>query len=95
MPLILLPLMRAGAIPERLYYHLRSSAGKVPLLYGLPKIHKPEIPLRPIVSFVNSRTYALSKHLVSILSPSLVRKSPLHVRNSADFVSSIAGQTMH
>ena len=91
---ILLPLMRAGAIPERLYYHLRSSAGKVPLLYGLPKIHKPEVPLRPIVSFVNSPTYALSKHLVSILSP-LVGKSPLHVRNSADFASFIAGQTVH
>ena len=87
---ILLPLMRA----EPLYYHLRSSAGKVPLLYGLPKIHKPEIPLRPIVSFVNSPTYALSKHLVSILSP-LVGKSPSHVRNSADFASFIAGQTVH
>ena len=91
---ILLPLMRAGAIPERLYYHLRSSAGKVPLLYGLPKIHKPGIPLRPIVSFVNSPTYALSKHLVSILSP-LVGKSPSHVRNSTDFASFIAGQTVH
>ena len=93
---ILLPLMssRAGSIPERLYYHLRSSAGKVPLLYGLPKIHKPEVPLRPIVSFVNLPTYTLSKHLVSILSP-LVGKSPSHVRNSADFASFIAGQTVH
>ena len=91
---ILLPLMRAGAIPEQLYYHLRSSAGKVPLLYGLPKIHKPEIPLRPIVSFVNSPTYALSKHLVSILSPR-VGKSPSHVKNSADSASFIAGQTVH
>ena len=91
---ILLLLMRAGAIPERLYYHLRSSAEKVPLLYGLPKIHKPEIPLRPMVSFVNSPTYALSKHLVSILSP-LVGKSPSHVRISADFASFIAGQTIH
>ena len=44
----LLPLMRTGAILERLYYHLRSSAGKVPLRYGLPKSHKPEIPLWPI-----------------------------------------------
>ena len=72
----------------------KDSQEKVPLLYGLPKIHKPEIPLRPIVSFVNSPTYALSKHLVSILSP-LVGKSPSHVRNSADFASFIAGQTVH
>ena len=91
---ILLPLTRAVAIPEHLYYHLRSSEGKVPLLYGLPKIHKPGIPPRPTVSFVNSPTYALSKHLGSILS-SVVGNSPSHVRNSADFASFIAGQTVH
>ena len=63
---LLLSLKRSGAIRSTLYYHLRSSAGKVPLLYGLPKIHKPAVPLRPIVSFVNSPTYQLSKHLVNI-----------------------------
>ena len=90
---LLLTLMRSGAISERLYWRLRSSAGKVPLLYGLPKVHKPGTPLRPIVSFVNSPTYALSKHLVTILSP-LVGRSHSHVRNSFDFASFIAGQTL-
>ena len=41
---LLLSLMRSGAIPESLYQRLRSSAGKVPLLYGLPKVHKPGTP---------------------------------------------------
>ena len=36
--------------------------------YGLPKIHKPERPLRPITSSISSPTYAVSKHLVSILA---------------------------
>ena len=69
---LLLSVKRSGAIRSTLYYHLRSSAGKVPLLpllpllYGLPKIHKPAIPLRPIASFVNSPTYQLSKHLLNI-----------------------------
>ena len=90
---LLLPLMRSGAISERLYQRLRSSAGKVPLLYGLPKVHKTGIPLRPIVSFVNSPTYALSKHLVSILAP-LVGKSQSHVRNSTEFASFITRQTI-
>ena len=48
---------------------LRSSAGRVPLLYGLPKVHKQAVPLRPIVSFVTSLTYQLSKFLVSVLVP--------------------------
>ncbi len=90
---LLLSLTRKGAIPTTLYNRLRSSAGKVPLLYGLPKIHKPETPLRPIVSFLNSPTYELSKHLVSILSL-LVGKSTSHVKNSAEFASFIASQTL-
>ena len=59
----LLTLNRKGSLPDRLYERLRSSNGKTPLLYGLPKVHKPEVPLRPIASFVHSLTYQLSKHL--------------------------------
>ena len=59
----LLGLKKNGIIPEPLYCRLSSLGGHIPLLYGLPKIHKPGIPLRPIVSFVSSPTYALSKHL--------------------------------
>ena len=50
---LLLSLKKSGSIPSPLYYRMRNSAKKTPLFYGLPKIHKPEIPLRPIVSFVN------------------------------------------
>ena len=35
------------AISSQLYSRLHSSAGK-PLLYGLPKIHNPDVPLWPI-----------------------------------------------
>ena len=60
---ILLALNRKGSLHTKLYEKLRSSAGRNPLLYGLPKVHKPQIPLRPIVSFLQSPTYELSKHL--------------------------------
>ena len=43
------------------YFDLRSNKGVMPRFYGLPKIHKANLPLRPIVSFVNSPTYNLSK----------------------------------
>ncbi len=88
---ILMSLKKSGSIPPGLYYKLRSSAGKTPLFYGLPKIHKPGIPLRPIVSFINSPTYQLSKHLVKIISP-LVGKTDSHVKNSKDFSSFIVEQ---
>lgn len=85
--------MQSGAISECLYHHLRSSAVKVPLLYGLPKVHKPDISLRPIVSFLNSPVYALFKHLVTILFP-LVGESQSHVRNSFDFALFVADQVL-
>ena len=46
-----------------------SSDGLSPRFYGLPKIHKVGIPLRPIVSFMNSPTYEVSSYLAKFLSP--------------------------
>ena len=37
--------------------------------YGLPKIHKPDVPLRPITSSINCPTYQVSRYLASILPP--------------------------
>ena len=45
---LLLALNRSESIPDLLYHRLRSTAGQIPRLYGLPKVHKPGIPLRPI-----------------------------------------------
>ena len=82
-----------GSIPDKLYEMLRSSAGQNPLMYGLPKVHKPNIPMCPIISFVKSPTYQLSKHLSDLLSP-LVGQSPSAVRNSREFVQLITTQTL-
>lgn len=37
--------------------------------YGLSKIHKPEIPLRPIADFANTPTYVIFKYLNSTVKP--------------------------
>lgn len=34
---------------------------RTPQFYGLPKVHKPNNPIRPIVSQINGPTYALNK----------------------------------
>ena len=56
-----------------------------PKFYGLPKIHKPGTPLRPIVSSCGSATYGVAKELAKILKP-LVGKSPHHISSTQDFV---------
>ena len=46
---------------DKLYRRLNTTDGNTPRMYGLSKIHKENIRLRPIVSFVGSTTYELSK----------------------------------
>ncbi len=62
----------------------------MPRFFGQLKIHKPEKPLRPIVSSRGSPTYNLAKHLTKLLHP-LVGKTPHHVPNSAGFIDIIKG----
>ena len=52
-----------------------------PKFYGLPKIHKPDTPLMPIVSSCGSVTYGVAKELAKILKP-LVGKSPYHIKST-------------
>lgn len=42
---------------------LYCSAASAPRLYGLPKIHKPNVPLRPISSSINVPCYQMSKYI--------------------------------
>ena len=58
--------------------------------HGLPKIHKPGIPLRPIVSSRGTVTYNPAKELAKILKP-LVGMTSHHVQNTRDFVEQIKG----
>ena len=59
----LLTLKKTDKIDFRRYNRLRCSVPQPPKLYGLPKLHKPNIPMRPIVSFCGSPTYQLTKIL--------------------------------
>ena len=52
---------------HRLY--LQPQCSTPPQLYGLPKIHKEGVPLRPIVSTIGSPSYRLSKLLAKIITP--------------------------
>ena len=78
-------LEKDGEITGHLYHQLRPSGSQPPRIYGLPKIHKAEVPLRPIVSCIGAPSYQLSKHIASLISP-LAGKTDSHVKNSKHFV---------
>ena len=73
---------------EALYKKLYPTGTGVPKFYGLPKIHKKETPLRPIVSSIGTVSYATSKELAMILKP-LVGRSPYHVHNNQDLLEDL------
>ena len=69
---------------ENTYKIMYPTGASAPKFYGLPKIHKKEVPLRPIVSSIGSVTYGVANELARILKP-LVGKSIYHVNNSKEF----------
>jgi hypothetical protein len=78
----------ATQIPPNLYRRIYPTQSEPPKLYGQPKIHKKEMPLRPIVSGVGSMTHKAAAVLAEILTP-LVGKSEHHVKNSKEFATKI------
>ena len=81
-------------IPQTKYRQLIQHYSKLPHIYGLPKIHKDDISLRPVVSNRGSACHPLSCFLVEIISP-LTAKSSSYVKNSAHFVERISDAAIH
>ena len=75
-------------INEKIAYSLKSSNPLPARFYGLPKIHKPNHPLRPIVSFCGSPTYNLASFYNDVISNNII--PPIsRVKNSFDFAEKI------
>ena len=75
-------------ITNPIYDRLRPTGSQPPRLYGLPKIHKQSVLLRPIISCIGSPSYKLSKYIASFISP-LAGKTTSHVLNSKHFAETI------
>ena len=79
-------LVKAKQMTAETFNDLRPIGSVRPRAYGLPKIHKPTIPLRPIVSMSGSAQYKISRWLAELLEP--VRKvySTKCIKDSFAFV---------
>ena len=56
-------------ISEHLGKELNPIGSRPGIMYGLPKVHKPNSPLRPIISAIGTHSYKLATFLVSLLRP--------------------------
>ena len=78
-------LLNSSELSSDIIKKVKPHSSVPPRLYGLPKIHKVNVPLRPIVNSIGSPTYALAKYLTGLLQP-LVGKCSHHVKNSFQFI---------
>lgn len=85
--------VKGSAIPPNIQKEVCHSEALPPRLYGLPKVHKPNVPLRPIVSAINSPTYRLAKYLTRLLQP-FVGQTESFIKNSAHFVEKLGNITL-
>ena len=82
-----------GIINQSLYFKLKPTDSQAPRFYGLPKIHKPSIPARPIVSYSGSPLSNRSKYIANILKPyTLLNKQ--QCKNSKEFSEFIRAHTI-
>ena len=70
------------------YRRMYPTGTVIPKFYGLPKVHKANTPLRPIVSSIGSVSYGVAKELARIIKP-LVGSTEHHVNNSKEFIEEI------
>src|SRR5580765_2372334 len=81
---------RMNYINYATYRRLNCSDGVLPRAYGLPKIHKPNCPLRIIVSSVNSPLHSIATFLHNIIHGS-IPKAHSHIDNSFELVDKLTG----
>ena len=72
---------------------LKSRGSRPGVMYGLPKVHKQNVPMRPILSMSGSFNYELSRYMVPVLAP--LSRNEYTVSDSFDFVQDIGQKTNH
>lgn len=70
-------------------YALKVMNPQAPKLYSQLKIHKPEIPIRPVVSYVSAPATKVSKRLVTIITTNTNFKPKHTLKNTQELVENI------
>ena len=82
-------LVEIKEISDGTYRDLRPVGSQRPRLYGLPKTHKKDNPLRPILSMIGSPQHKLAKYLNALLQPVIAKYSTHNIQDSFEFAKKI------
>ena len=76
-----------GCITDDFYCSSYASGTRIGSLYGLLKVHKENIPVRPILSASGTHNFSLRKSMLPLISH--LSKSEYSLANSHDFINAI------
>ena len=79
-------------INQNLFWQLHSTSTSTPTLYGQTKIHKNDLPMRPIISSIGAYNYNLSKYLANKIAQ-CKPKSSSYIKDAFEFVRAIQQTT--
>ena len=82
-------LKKPGHLTDDEYKRLYPNGSHIGVLYGLPKVHKPNVPTRPICSMVGTSTYELGKYIADIIKPAAASSLGTDLINTFQFVEQI------
>ena len=85
--------LKRGELSKEVYDRIKPVGSQRSRMYGLPMIHKENIPLRPILSMVRLAQHELAKWLGEVLQPVLDSLSRFLVKDSFTFAESIGAKT--
>ena len=91
----LLQLSNGGVMHESVCKKNRPTGLLRPRLFGLPKVHKKEVLLRPILSMVGSSQHALAKYLAAVIDVVLQVYSNNCIKDSFTFAKEMQDIQMH
>ena len=60
---------------------------QAPILYGLPKLHKIDHPIRPVVSYINAHAYKICKYSNNLLQSIFTTK--FSIKNSLELTQAL------
>ena len=86
---IMRQLKQRQVIDSSEFEQIRPTGTSIPRLYGLPKVHKEGLPLRPILDMSNSPYHALAKWLAKKLEPVRRHICKHSLRDTFDFIEKI------
>lgn len=68
---------------------MKTYSSVAPRIYGNPKVHKNDFPMRPIVSSINSPLNSLSEFIADILKVSYEEENEYYVRDTFHFAKTV------